>query len=522
MKNSFDYIIIGAGPAGLQLGYFLQKNNRDYLILDKATKPGSFFMSMPRHRTLISVNKVHIGTDDPVARLRWDWNSLITDDESLQFKNYSEKYFPPADMLVKYLADFAAKYNLNIKYGTKVTSISKPDGEFVIHTADGDTFSAKRLVIATGISKPYIPDIPGAELCENYVNHSINPQDYINKRVLIVGKGNSAFETADNLIETTAAIHIVSPESVKFAWQTHYVGNLRAVNNNFLDTYQLKSQNTVIDATVEKIEKEDGKYRVQLAYSHAKGQKAIVEYDHVIFCTGFRFDPTVFGDELMPELAHDGRLPAQTSEWESANIPDLYYAGVLMAACDYKKTMSAFIHGFRHNVEALSNVLEVKYHGQEWPHETIPATPKALTDKVIDRVNRAPEMFLQPGFLCDVMVVNEESQTADYFNGVRMHYVMDSHFSQNNHYYTISLEYGHFLGDPFSVERDPDPEAAVDAAYLHPVIRHYSFGQLVSEHHIHDDLESQWYKEIYVSPALAYFEQQLNPQSAMTMNAVAK
>ncbi|MFN8495013.1 MAG: FAD-dependent monooxygenase [Caldilineaceae bacterium] len=30
-----DYLIIGAGPAGLQLGYFLGKSGRDYLILDK-------------------------------------------------------------------------------------------------------------------------------------------------------------------------------------------------------------------------------------------------------------------------------------------------------------------------------------------------------------------------------------------------------------------------------------------------------------------------------------------------------
>lgn len=522
MKNTFDYLIIGAGPAGLQLGYFLQRNNRDYVILDKATKPGSFFVSMPRHRMLISINKVHIGTDDPVARLRWDWNSLLNNDESLQFKHYSQDYFPDADVLVKYLADFAAKYDLNIRYNTKVTGVKKVDGKFVLTDGRGNTYTAKRLVIATGIGTPYIPDIPGAELCENYANHSIDPQVYANKRVMVVGKGNSAFETADNLIGTAAAIHICSPESVKFAWQTHYVGNLRAVNNNFLDTYQLKSQNTVIDASIEKIEKDGDKFLVHLMYTHANGQTAVVEYDHVIFCTGFRFDPAFLGEELQPELAHGGRLPAQTAEWESTNIPDLYFAGVLMSACDYKKTMSAFIHGFRHNIEALSNVFEVKYHGQEWAHETIEATPKAVTDKIIDRVNRAPEMFLQPGFLCDVMVVNEDAGTADYFNGVRMHYALDSHFSQNNHYYTISLEYGHFMGDPFSIERDPDPEAAMDAAYLHPVIRRYSYDRLVSEHHIHDDLESRWYKEIYVLPALAYFEEQLNPQSAMAMDAVAK
>lgn len=518
MNTNTDYLIIGAGPAGLQLGYFLQKNNRDYLILDKANKPGAFFSSMPRHRTLISINKVHIGTDDPLSRMRWDWNSLISDKEELLFKNYSVKYFPPADMICQYFEDFAAAYDLNIKLNTKVTRIDKVDGRFEVTDGQGNTFTAKRLIVATGIAKPYVPDIPGAELCENYVNHSIDPEVYTNKRVMVVGKGNSAFETADHLTETAAAIHICSPQSVKFAWQTHYVGNLRAVNNNFLDTYQLKSQNTVIDATIEKIEKEDGKYQVHLAYTHAKGQKTVVEYDHVIFCTGFRFDPVFFGDGLRPELAIEGRLPAQTVEWESTNIPDLYYAGTIMSACDHKKTMSAFIHGFRHNVEVLSNVFEVKYHGRKWPHETIPATPQAVTEKVIDQVNRAPEMFLQPGFLCDAMVVNEEEGTVDYFGSLRKDYVMaSSDFNQKSHYYTISLEYGHFLGDPFNVERDPDPEAAADAPYLHPVIRHYRFGELVNEHHINDDLESHWYKDEYVQPALAYFEAQLAPVPEMAM-----
>jgi cation diffusion facilitator CzcD-associated flavoprotein CzcO len=35
MKNHLDYLIIGGGPAGIQLGYFLQKNGSDYLILEK-------------------------------------------------------------------------------------------------------------------------------------------------------------------------------------------------------------------------------------------------------------------------------------------------------------------------------------------------------------------------------------------------------------------------------------------------------------------------------------------------------
>ena len=35
-----EYCIIGAGPAGLQLGYFLQKAQRNYIIYEKASHAG--------------------------------------------------------------------------------------------------------------------------------------------------------------------------------------------------------------------------------------------------------------------------------------------------------------------------------------------------------------------------------------------------------------------------------------------------------------------------------------------------
>lgn len=35
-----EYCIIGAGPAGLQLGYFLSKVNRDYIIFEKNNNSG--------------------------------------------------------------------------------------------------------------------------------------------------------------------------------------------------------------------------------------------------------------------------------------------------------------------------------------------------------------------------------------------------------------------------------------------------------------------------------------------------
>jgi protoporphyrinogen oxidase len=72
-----DYLVIGAGPAGLQLGWFLEQVGRDYVIVEAASTPGTFFRTFPRHRRMISINKPHTGWDDPELNLRMDWNSLL-------------------------------------------------------------------------------------------------------------------------------------------------------------------------------------------------------------------------------------------------------------------------------------------------------------------------------------------------------------------------------------------------------------------------------------------------------------
>ena len=41
-----DYVIIGAGPAGLQMGYFLEQSGRDYVILERGNVAGVIFVIM--------------------------------------------------------------------------------------------------------------------------------------------------------------------------------------------------------------------------------------------------------------------------------------------------------------------------------------------------------------------------------------------------------------------------------------------------------------------------------------------
>ena len=249
----------------------------------------------------------------------------------------------------------------------------------------------------------YVPGIPGIEVAERYDTMPVDPESFVDQRVLIVGKGNSGFETAENLISKATMLHVLSPDPIEFAWQTHFAGHLRAVNNNLLDTYQLKSQNAVIDATIDSIAREGNDYVVSVRYAHASGERQELRYDRVLICTGFRFDDSIFGADCTPKLGASGRLPAQTSAWESVNVPDLYFTGFLMADRDFKKASSSFIHGFRYNIRALVRILDCRHHGGNWPSRRLDAHPEALARSILERLNHTSALWQQFGFLTDVI-----------------------------------------------------------------------------------------------------------------------
>jgi hypothetical protein len=312
-----------------------------------------------------------------------------------------------------------------------------------------------------------------------------------------IGKGNSGFETTENLIETAAVIHVAGPNSIRLAWKSHYVGHLRAVNNNFLDTYQLKSQNALLDGNIERIERRDGSHFVTVSFSRANEVTKEIRYDRVIVCTGFRFDASIFADECRPLLIHRDRFPAQTAEWESTNIPGLYFAGTLMQVRDYKKSTCGFLHGFRYGVRALHRMLERKYHNVAWPHTVMASDPCALMEASIARVNRTSALWQQFSFMCDLIIINRDC-SARYYEELPVDYVHDSDFGAADNYFAVTLEYGpdHDRFDPFDITvkrvAQDDAEQSFDARYLHPVIRQYSRRYLMAEHHVAKNLENNW------------------------------
>lgn len=516
MDTVIDTIILGAGPAGLQMAHFLQESNRDYLVLEASDHAGSFFKQFPRHRQLISINKRYTGSSDSEMNLRMDWNSLLSNRDNLKFGDFSEDYFPNAATMVNYLNQYAESCGLKIRYGTRITRIAK-DPLFRLHDTDGNCFACKKLIIATGVSRENFMDVPGVELVESYSEVSVDPKDFINQRVLILGKGNSAFETADNLIGTSAAVHVAGRSPIRLAWKTHFVGHLRAVNNNLLDTYQLKSQNAILDGNVTRIEKRGDKFAVRFSFIRANEVEKELIYDRVISCTGFRFDHSIFDDNCKPELAIDDRFPAQTASWESVNVPDLFFAGTIMQQRDYRKSTSGFIHGFRYCVRSLFRMLEQRYYQQTWPSERMALNASRLSKAVIDRVNRTSALWQQFEFLGDLILINKDH--ADYLQELPVDYIHQTHETDPRDYYIVTLEYGpdHSKVDPFDIEiarvAQNDAEQAINAQYLHPVIRHYRQGRQIGEHHLAENLENEWNdKQAHEIPLFNFFNASLNLQ----------
>ncbi|XP_077982946.1 FAD-dependent oxidoreductase domain-containing protein 2-like [Glandiceps talaboti] len=428
-----DYCVIGAGPSGLQMGYFLQKAGRDYIIYEKASTVGSFFIQYPRHRKLISINKIYTGRTNKEFNFRHDWNSLISDDEDLLIGRYTEDFFPHADVMVKYLSDYAQRYRLNIQYNTDVKNIKRIDDEysdvsrkFELINQVNTTYTCRTVIVCTGISKPNRPEFDGSEHTVGYEDVSLNRTDFIGKSVLILGKGNSAMETAMHIGGVADFIHLVSGSFTEEAYYTHYVGDIRAVNNEIYDTFFLKSLDGLLtfplddDLTVTK--DEDGKFHVDGAHAITLRDNFLLRhpYDVIIRCLGFLFDFSIFDESSLglqsvtPKKSyHLPKYPLINHDFQAHNVPGLYFAGTNTHSLDQKKSSGGFIHGFRYTARVLHRILEHRNHGEPWPSIRQPITE--LLNHLVKRINEASGLYQMFGVLGDVISLSRDGTSYEYF-----------------------------------------------------------------------------------------------------------
>lgn len=173
----FDVIVVGAGQAGLSVGYHLARQRRSFIIVDANARVGDSW----RHR--------------------WDSLRLFTPSQfdsivGLPFPA-PRHTFPTKDEMADYLETYAAHYQLPVVTGVRVDHLSR-EGERYVVTGGGRRFEADHVVVA--MASYQVPRVPAfaRELSPSIVQ--IHSSEYRNAAqlregaVLIVGAGNSGAE----------------------------------------------------------------------------------------------------------------------------------------------------------------------------------------------------------------------------------------------------------------------------------------------------------------------------------------
>ncbi|XP_078483429.1 FAD-dependent oxidoreductase domain-containing protein 2 [Ciona intestinalis] len=495
--NYKEYCVIGAGPGGLQIAYFLENAGRDYIVFEKGYGAGTFYLKYPIHRLLISINKRNTGKTNKEFNFRHDWNSLVSNDESLQMTKYSKDFFPPADVLVQYLNDYATKLNLKVQYNSTMHDILKrKDDLFQMWDQHNNAYTCKYVIMATGIATPNKPEFPGNELVTGYEDLPLDLDEYEGQSVLIIGRGNAGHETAQHIMGSTNVVHMIARTATKLAWATHYVGDLRAVNNGLLDTYQLKSLDGLFEAKIEDMNitrsSLDGRLYLVPDVDVSPGGSAVTEidndatregYDRIIRCVGFQFDNSVFHSSMNVERGAGSRkkYPKINFMYEALHVKKLYFAGTNTHSLDWRKSAGGFIHGYRYTARTLHRIMEWKHHGVQWPAVKF-SNPLDLMTHMFKRINEASDIYQMFSVLCEVIIFDENNFSSTYLEAYPCALIsrlekVSGHPVPGSIMVT-SLEYGkNFSGagkDPFKSGR-----AAYGASvshrsnFLHPVLYYY-------------------------------------------------
>ncbi|PDZ03347.1 oxidoreductase [Bacillus cereus] len=180
-----DIIIVGAGQAGLTMGYYLRQEGYNFLLLEAGNQIGDSW------------------------RNRYDSLQLFTPREysSLPGKivKGEGKGFPCKDEMAAYLEEYARYFTLPVQLQTEVFKIKKEKDIFELHTPT-EILQSKKVVIATGgFQQPYIPSFSQHLLSHVFQIHSSqykSPSQIPKGKVLVVGGGNSGMQIAVELAKT--------------------------------------------------------------------------------------------------------------------------------------------------------------------------------------------------------------------------------------------------------------------------------------------------------------------------------
>jgi putative flavoprotein involved in K+ transport len=187
MTERYDVIVVGAGQAGLAIGYFLAQQQRHFAILEATSSPAAAW------------------------RERWDSLRLFTPVryDSLPGRAFpgDPDSYPGRNEVVAYLTDYASHFDLPVESNTRVRAVRRADdgSGYVVEADRGRTYVAEQVVVATGpFQVPRVPPItrPLAVAVQFHSTEYRRPDQVPEGPVLVVGGGNTGFQIAEELSRT--------------------------------------------------------------------------------------------------------------------------------------------------------------------------------------------------------------------------------------------------------------------------------------------------------------------------------
>ncbi len=175
-------LVIGAGQAGLTVGYYLKEAGLRFLIVDGAGQVGSAWGERWDSLVLFTPRRYNAM---PGLRFDGDPDREATRDE-----------------VVEYLRRYAAELELPVELRSPVTSLELRDGRYAAETPNR-VILADQVIVATGpFQQPRMPTFASSVSEDVHQAHSTGyrrPSDLPPGQVIVVGGGNTGYQIAEEL-----------------------------------------------------------------------------------------------------------------------------------------------------------------------------------------------------------------------------------------------------------------------------------------------------------------------------------